>query len=283
MKKIYLNSPAKINIGLRIVSRRKDGYHNLESIFQKISFYDKIEVTYPAEKDSVTFYGKYASSINPNENTITRALDQLRKYYEFLPFFSVTVEKNIPHGTGLGGGSSNAAAIISGILSEFNLSPNIDRLKEIALPIGADVLFFLISNTAWVTGIGDEIKPIKLDIDYTVYLFIPAIRLSTKSVYKKFDLALTQNQKNIIFNPLLRQVKTLSDLTDSMYNDLELAAFQLRPELRGLKEKVSQLGFRYVQMTGSGSVIFALDEEGDKKLDLRDFPEVEVIKAEPLR
>lgn len=261
MKELEAYSFAKINLGLFITGIRPDGYHELVSIFQKISLHDTIRIRYPVSRDIIRFSGRYAERIPENDNTLTRALNLVRKWIPDLPPMEILVEKRIPTGAGLGGGSSNAGTLIQTLLAEFGLQELQPAIQQDSLAIGADVPFFLGPDTALVQGIGEQIQAVHLPNNYYVTVFYPCIHLSTSEVYKNYDLRLTGVRKNVIFYPLLGKLCSIRDFPELLLNDLEPVAIEMVKELRDLKEWMVRQGFDYVQMSGSGSAFFGLSEK----------------------
>lgn len=281
MVKKNIFAPAKINLGLRITGKRPDGYHTLESLFIPINLRDLIEITYPHEKDEILFVGKYGRDISEKSNTLIKALHLIKKKYKNIPPLKIKVTKNIPHGSGLGGGSSDAANFIDFLNKEFSLKIPFNELIKLGMQIGADVPFFFYHSPAYVQGIGEVITPIKFPFSFYVYLFYPNISISTAIVYKKFDLNLTQYQKNIILDPLLRLPSSVKEFGGSYHNDLEGVVLDLEPRMRELRRRIEDIGFDFIQMTGSGSTFYGLSE---KKVEIEKsfFQGVEVFECEVL-
>lgn len=238
-------SNAKINIGLRVVSKRFDGYHNINSFFYPISLSDILEIV-PAKR-----YGKinvsYSGLIQSIENDlIVRAYDLLSKNHK-IPSIDVHLHKNIPIGSGLGGGSSNAAHILKILNTLFSLNLGIDELISYSKKIGSDCPFFLINSCSLISGTGDVIKPLRfrLNFDFIVILK-PDDILSTNEVFTNFRL--TKNikpyEKNDINN------------LDLIKNDLETTSEKICPEIRDCKKVLKKMGALYISMTGSGSAVY---------------------------
>ncbi len=282
-KKIELSAPAKINLGLKITGKRSDGYHTLQSVFLKVSLYDKICIEYPVREESIQFTGHYSKNISSKNNTIARVLRNFSEEIQPIPNFNITIEKNIPHGSGLGGGSSDAAVVLDYLFQTFAPEVSLTKRIRLAEKIGADVPFFLNGNAAFVEGIGERIVPLPYNFDFHITIFFPRIAIHTSEAFKKFDLNLTQYQKNIIFNPLLKAPVSISEYRKFLANELEDVAMEMVGELRELREKIEHVGFDYIQMTGSGSAFFGLSK---KKMQLPreiDFGNVDVFFVEPLR
>ncbi len=281
-EKTTIKAPAKINIGLRITGTREDGYHTLESVFQMISLFDEITMEYPVKKTEVVFTGPYGGGIDPFKNSVYGVWKLLKEKFPALPFLRISVRKNIPHGSGLGGGSSDAAAVASFLWDRFNLPLDKEELSGLLTSLGADMPFFLNGPTALVEGIGDIITPIKFFNDYKIILFYPEIAISTPLIYKKYDLFLTPRRKNIIFKALLRRVSDFEGLTCCFYNDLEPVVKRLHPRFDEINEALERAGCKYVQMSGSGSVVFGLYKDRYDKKALKGLDGT-VFECEPLK
>lgn len=253
---ITIKAPAKINIGLRITGVREDGYHTLESLFQMIDLYDNIKVEYPADELGINFTGPYGEGIEAKKSTVYKVWKLLKDKFSDIPDMKIIVEKNIPHGSGLGGGSSDAAFFAMALVKEFSLSISKDELAEMLSEIGADIPFFIYGPTSLVEGIGEVVTPVQFFKDYKIVLYYPDINISTADIYKKFDLSLTPHQKNIIFKTLLRRDCDFDSLSSCFYNDLESVVLDMYPRFDEVRKRLIEAGCKYVQMSGSGSSFF---------------------------
>jgi 4-diphosphocytidyl-2-C-methyl-D-erythritol kinase len=247
---IKLRSFAKINLGLEITGRRPDGYHTLRTVFQTIDLSDELRL---AEKalPRVTLNGSDRRIAWDESNTIARAF---RLVYENFPLrrgFDITVIKHIPPGSGLGGGSGNAAVMLLFLDQFFNLKIPSAQLSEMAAGLGADVPFFLHGGMALGEGIGEKLTLLPGFKPRPIGLFIPAYPVSTALIFSRFRLTKAQFPSKIqIF---LRR----GDLS-VLENDMEKATFELFPQIREIKGKMLRGGCDFVQMTGSGSAVFGI-------------------------
>lgn len=264
-------SPAKINLGLNVLYKRPDNYHEIQSIFIRIDFGDEISFEPIAEKkieliskNELTgfrkdLYEEVSEHKNIQDNILYKAYQLAQKYDTEFPGLKIHLTKRIPPGGGLGGGSSNAACLLSYLFG--NSSPKL--IREIATKIGADVSFFLEDNSALVWGIGDKMKKISVSKGHGI-LAIPSFTINTKDSYLNIKKSL---QKTHVYNQCIFEEKRVTDaliqgnwasLRDVVFNDLEDYAFQLFPQLLQVKNDFYQFGSAFSLMTGSGSCIFAL-------------------------
>lgn len=256
---IELKSFAKINLGLEVVNKREDGYHNLRTIFQTINLYDTIHIK---ERMDTKFIlnGSNKEISWDKENTIYKAYLLMKNKFDFKKGFEVFVEKRIPIQSGLGGGSSNAAVIIHFLNKYFKLNLSLKEMIKISTQIGADVPFFIVGGRCLAYGIGDDLRNIKQN-DLKLALIIPEINVSTSLVFSSNILTTTEIKSKInIF------LKT-GDYS-ILKNNLEENVFRFFPELKEIKEKMLNLGFKTILMTGSGSAFFIIDDYSKlKKLE----------------
>ncbi len=250
---IYPN--AKINIGLNIVSKRPDGYHNIESIFYPIGLCDCIEIS---PSDTCSDYSFSSSGIvvsgDPEDNLIIKAYRLLQTEYLLEPI-DISLIKQIPFGAGLGGGSSDAAFTLKALNEIFNLKISGKKLENIAAKLGADCPFFIKNKATFAAGTGNEFTAVKLSLKgYYMVLVKPDIHVSTPEAYAMITPQIPE--KSLL--ELIRQpVKTWKD---SIKNDFEKPIFERHPEIAEIKQSLYDLGAIYASMSGSGSSVFGLFE-----------------------
>ena len=252
---IKLRSFAKINLGLEITGRRPDGYHTLRTVFQTIDLSDELRLE-ERVRPRVTLTGSDPRVAWDDSNLIARAYRLVSENYTLRRGFRVAVRKNIPPGSGLGGGSGNAAVMLLFLDRYFGLRIPRGQLGEMAAILGADVPFFLHGGTALATGIGEELTPLPGIGSRPLALFIPAPAVSTALVFSRFRLTKARFPSKIQL--FLRR----GDFS-VLENDLEKATFELFPEIREIKGKMLRGGCDLVQMTGSGSAVFAFGPESN--------------------
>ena len=240
---------AKINIGLNVESRRSDGYHNISSVFYPINqCFDILEIV---ESENFRFT---SSGINvPDCINICEKAYKLMKVEYQIPSVHIHLHKQIPIGSGLGGGSSDGACTIKGLNTLFNLNIHTELLEELALKLGADCPFFIQNKPKYVSGIGDVMKNISIELsNYNIKLINSNIYISTIDAYsniKPKDESLS----------LIKLIKRPIDLwKDSIKNDFERSIFNIHPVLKEAKEKLYSQGAIYSSMTGTGSVIYGI-------------------------
>lgn len=237
---------AKINIGLNIVSKRADGYHNLETIFYPIGWQDVLEII-PSSSPGFECSG---IAVEGGENLCEKALKLLKADYDFPDVF-IHLHKNIPTGAGLGGGSSDAAFTLMGLNQLFNLGQSKQELKKYALRLGADCPFFIDNVPSFASGVGEELKPIEIDLKGYFLVVVKAdVFVSTAEAFAGIV------PKPSAFNLVDDLQNQLSDWR--LKNDFEAGIFKLHPKLQAIKQTLLEAGALYASMSGSGSSIYAL-------------------------
>lgn len=240
-------APAKINIFLKVLSRRSDNYHNIQSVFQLIDLFDELYFR-PRQDTKIVLQ----DAGNIKNNLIMQAAKKILNNTSY--GVDIILKKNIPIGAGLGGGSSNAALTLMALNKLFKLNLSQKELMGIALEIGADVPFFIYGKNAWAEGIGNIFTPIEI-ANNSYLLATTELNISTKKIFQAFKLT-----KESI------PMKIATSLDDNLYhlsqNDLQTVCFDLYPEMRETYEWMSQFG--QIKMTGSGSVLFCKLDENQK-------------------
>jgi 4-diphosphocytidyl-2-C-methyl-D-erythritol kinase len=259
-------APAKINLSLLVAGKRPDGYHELETIMAKIDYYDEIFLengTRPGIELVCT--GPYPVPEGP-DNLVWKACQLLMdKVGKLLPI-KITLTKNIPAGTGLGSGSSDAAATLMGLDRFFKFGLSNTDIHLLAAQIGSDVNFFLEGPLAFCTGRGEKITPLNTIFSFAAILIIPNVSTSTKEVYKNY----THNQDtyNLLSNKIngyLKQNK-VDFVVPMCANMLHKSCFELYPQLADIKKKVEGLTGKNVCLSGSGSAMYYLIDSQDQGL-----------------
>lgn len=259
---IIKKSPCKINLFLDIKSKREDGYHLIESLFHTIDLFDIIKIEEDKEF-KISTSGKYKLNDN-EENIVSKIFYYFKNEMNLKKNYKINIEKNIPTGAGLGGGSSNAATIINFFLEELNIKPD-NRLIESFSKFGADIPFFINGGLSWVSGIGEKIFLYNFTFSYKIILIYPNIIVSTKLAYSKF--AENDFNKSDIFyikNLLDKNEKIkFEDLYSHTYNIFEKNVFKIEPKIKEYKEKAENEIKRKICMSGSGSSLFALYDKNE--------------------
>ena len=263
MKSLLLKSYAKINICLNVVSKRKDGYHELDMIMLPLKLHDSILFTeLPNAKDHFVTIDDFSLGLF-QYNIATTSLEKMQAKYGFTNKFRITIHKVIPMQSGLGGGSSNAGCVINAVNSYLKLDLPYEELVALSTGLGADIPFFLSNKPARCRGIGEKIEFINVKNDYYVLLVKPEAGCSTQGVYEVSDkMELPMGDVDKVKEALENGDDEL--LASSIFNALEQPAISLVPEIQIIKDKLKLAGLKIVQMTGSGSCVFALST--DKRL-----------------
>jgi 4-diphosphocytidyl-2-C-methyl-D-erythritol kinase len=246
---------AKINIGLNIVEKRTDGYHNIETVFYPVPLSDVLEFIEDSTANTGICHLKITGmSINNSleNNLIIKAYDLLNQEFN-LPGLQAHLHKIIPMGAGLGGGSSDAAFMLNILNEYFKLKLNPDVLEIIAAKIGSDCPFFLRNTPVFAYGKGNKFKQVILDLSgYYLVIVLPEIHVSTPDAFATVSPARPeQSLQDLIRLPL-------NSWKGKIVNDFENSVFEKYPEIKKIKEKLYQLGAEYASMSGSGSAVYGL-------------------------
>jgi 4-diphosphocytidyl-2-C-methyl-D-erythritol kinase len=253
---LQVQAHAKINLGLRIIGKRADGYHDLETIFQEISLCD--ELTFLPHAGEIRLHSDHPGCPSDHRNLIYKAAVLLQNHTRTGNGADITIRKHIPVGAGLGGGSSDAAATLKALNEMWQLSLPETDLLQLAAQLGADVAFFIRGGSALGTGKGDQLCPIIMPHEYWGVLIYPGFAVSTPWVYQNLNLHLTKSQKNSKLYGLSDYINDPGSWQAVMVNDLEDVVFEKFPELDHLRKQLATAGAFYSRMSGSGSSIFGL-------------------------
>ncbi|MCX8064621.1 MAG: 4-(cytidine 5'-diphospho)-2-C-methyl-D-erythritol kinase [Candidatus Hydrogenedentes bacterium] len=251
---------AKINLYLDVIGKYSNGYHQIESVFQSIGLSD--ELILEDSRKGVFFISNEKSLPTDERNLVIKAANILATNFGVKKGVKIYLEKRIPIGRGLGGGSSNCAGTLAGLNVLWGLGLSKEELIKFATKLGADVPFFFTGGTCAVSGIGDFVRKLPFMCDYYIVLIDPGFSSSTREVYTHPSLVVRRiRKKRSFFSYNFR--KMLVELYRKrwekvLYNRLEIPAFVLYPKLRKIKDFVNSLGVKNVCMTGSGSTIFAI-------------------------
>ena len=260
---------AKINLGLNIVSKRPDGYHNLETVFYPIPLYDALEIKYmdekfPSDIDCDLKVSGNAVDCDEKSNLVVKAYDLIAKDYK-LPRVHAHLYKRIPSQAGLGGGSSDAAHMIKLLDERFRLNIGNAEMERYAARLGADCAFFISCEPSYATGIGDQLAPAdgpKGNLNgYYIFLVKPNVAVSTKEAYANVQ----PHTPELCCRDIVH--KPISTWKELLVNDFEKSIFTNHPELGNIKDKLYDNGAVFAQMSGSGSSIYGLFKEEPKGLE----------------
>ena len=245
---------AKINLGLNVVKRREDGYHELEMVMVPVTFYDELYI----EKSPILSFSAnrdYVSD-NPN-NTILKAYEYLKNKYQFKEDYRIHLNKHIPTRAGLAGGSADGAALIRAINELSGLALSEEELRQAAVSVGSDVYFCLVNKPALVYGTGDIVKPFAVNMSPYILLVKPFKGVSTKVAFKELDLDKCDHPDVLLIKEALEK-GDYQMLCDNIANSLEEPSFRINPTIAKLKQDLKDYGFDAALMSGSGSTVFGL-------------------------
>jgi 4-diphosphocytidyl-2-C-methyl-D-erythritol kinase len=257
LQSLNLLSPAKINLRLEILSKRPDNYHEIKTIFHKISIFDKIALQkIPGNEVQLTVDNP--SIPTDNTNLAVKAANLIFSYADIKPGIKIAIKKKIPAGAGLGGGSSNAAITLKGLNTLLNLNISEQIIAEFAVKLGADVPFFLTdASTAYATGIGEKIKSIETHNKLWFLVIFPGFTVSTAWAYNsinKYNLLTKRTKNNNITNYSL----DINTVKSSLYNDFESVVNKRHTEIPKIKEQLIKTGAQGAMLSGSGSSVFGI-------------------------
>lgn len=259
MKYIEIKAPAKINFGLNIVSKRSDGFHNLETIFYPIN--DLFDVIKIDKSEHFLFTCDNPELENDKNNLILKAVKLLEKIYSKNFAVNIHLEKKIPIGAGLGGGSSDAAAVLISLNEMFKLGIKHEQMINLALELGSDVPFFIKAKPSIGTSRGEILKQIDLELEYPILIINPGIHISTKEAFQNIT------PKPSAYNYLSNGINKLDDwsmIKENIINDFEEYVFKKYPEVKYIKEKMYEYGSLFSLMSGSGSTVFGIFDTIEK-------------------
>ena len=259
----------KINIGLRVVRKREDGYHDLETIFYPVyGLHDELEVE-PAAEFAFLQDGLVIDCL-PTDNLIYKVYKRMQEHFPQIGNVKITFKKNIPFGAGLGGGSSDAAHMAIALNEIFSLGLTREQLAEEVRPLGADCPFFIYNTPCYAEGIGDKLSPITLDLSGLRLVMIkPNCSVSTKDAYAGI---VRHPEAAGQIKQALAEGMPLTDMSPLLINDFEQTVFPIHFEIAEIKQRLLSAGALYAAMSGSGSTVFGLfqhNPEGRTDAQLR--------------
>jgi 4-diphosphocytidyl-2-C-methyl-D-erythritol kinase len=257
---------AKLNLDLRVLSKRPDGYHELRTIFQTISLHDTLHIEFARAKHTQI---ELDSSIDIADNLVVRAAKLVLDHLKLNAHIRFTLKKQIPMGAGMGGGSSNAAATLIALSALAGRPIPFAQLSALAETLGSDVPFFLHGGTALGLGRGTELHPLPDLPQHHAVVVSTGIHVSTAEAYKALERSVTNALTSASDSPILREFQAITWKLESaslkqlpLKNDFEPVVFQTHPELAAVVRKLRRLGAKPAMMTGSGSAIFGVFGSG---------------------
>lgn len=271
MEKIKIITHCKINLGLEVLYKRADGYHEINTIFKKVEPHDVIEFS---KSDDIKIIDKSSSGIEEKENIIYKTIEKIREHFDTKgQGIKVTMHKMIPVGAGLGGGSSNAAGTIMALNSIWDLNLSPDAYLYIAAELGSDVPFFLREGTAHARGRGEVLNYFDFNLPYWVLIVNPGIHISSKWAYQELKVQDSIKEPTKLINIWKKNINKPEKLEELINNDFEKIVFNEFPEIKSVKKEIQSSGSIFTMMSGSGSSVYGLfksEKEAEKVREL--FP-----------
>ena len=245
----------KINLGLSIIAKRADGFHELETVFYPVGLQDMVEIIHSNDGSTPVEFSHTGLAIpgDASQNLCVKACTLLKKDFPELPPIKIHLHKHIPMGAGLGGGSSDGTAVLNLLNTQFNLGLDSNQLIDYAAQLGSDCPFFVHNKACHATGRGELLTPIALDLsDYRFVLIHPGIHVSTGWAFGQ----LHPHSKSPSIAEIITQ--PIEDWKNKLINDFEAPIFKAHPQLATLKKQLYQAGAVYASMSGSGSSLFGI-------------------------
>ena len=279
MTTLSFSACAKVNIGLKILGKREDGYHSIHTLFQELDFHDSIQLRKAESGCEIT-------SNNPTiptdeSNICCKGWEVMKDAFPQIGGASVHIEKKIPIGAGLGGGSSNAAAVLKGLNELYSLGLSASDLERLALRVGADVPFFICAGTQLGEGIGEKLTQVKTKIDGTFLLIFPHFSIDTAWAYSHFKKRLERNVQSPNFADILEEDSIPFELFE---NDFESVVIPAHPEISDIKAVLKTSGAMFASLSGSGSTVFGIfsDEASATEAEQNFKPQYRTVLARPV-
>ena len=267
---------AKINLFLNVVSKRFDGYHDLEMVMVAIDLFDVVKFNHN-DSGEVVINSNIEVTDNPKDNIMYTVAKFLKEEFEIDKGVTIDLEKNIPIAAGLAGGSADAAATFRGLNKLWNLKLSLDEMAKLGENFGADIPFCIYNKLCIARGKGEELAFLKNKLKTPILLVNPNVKISTKDVFSKVK---TEELK----------VRKISDMTSAIYNknhelmarelhnSLELIAFEIEPKIREIKNQMIDLGLDGALMSGSGATVFGISKDKSKLKYVREIMKEDYFK-----
>lgn len=277
------DSNAKINIGLRIVRKRPDGYHDLETFFQEINLKDTLDIVV-TQDHQITMTSDSPDCPTDKSNLAYRAAVLMQPQAGVQQAgCHISIHKTIPVGSGLGGGSSNAATTLCALNRLWQCHLQEEQLQTLGAHLGADVPFFIQGGLALGQGIGEQLTPLPQTIPYWGVLIAPEVAISTATVYQSLNLNLTKRKKITKFVDFISSYADTSAWKHTLYNDLETVVFQHYSHFQSIVQTLYNKGAFFASMSGSGSALFGLfHNPHDARIAKRQFDPYPTFLFEPI-
>ena len=266
MASITLTAPAKVNLFLKVLGKRKDGYHDIHTVFEKISLADKITIS--STPGGIKILSDKIITSNFKDNIAYKAAELVIREFKINSGVKIHIRKKIPMAAGLGGGSSDAASVLMGMDRLFGLRISKSRMIDLAAKLGADVPFF-VSGTAFATGkgVGEKLKPLNIDMKLWHLLIFPGFKSATKGIYEAFDkldFALTGLARDVKIHFSISGYTDFGAIEAMLYNDLQCAAISEKNILGSIIERLTASLGKKIILSGSGPSVFCLYRTGEE-------------------
>jgi 4-diphosphocytidyl-2-C-methyl-D-erythritol kinase len=253
---ISLKAPAKINLFLEILGKRDDGYHEIETVMQEIDLVDNLQFEEIREGVKLKCNNKNVPS--DENNLVCKAANLIVNECGIKKGVLISLEKNIPVGAGLGGGSSDAATTLKALNSLWKIGLSDIDLIEFAARLGSDIPFFIKGKTALCSGRGENITPIEVKSEMNYLIIFPHINISTTTIYRNLKIDLTKKRKDVSFFLHALKYSKIADISKLLFNRLEEVIFATYPDLLRVKSSLEHFDFCGLSVSGSGSAFFGL-------------------------
>ena len=267
---------AKINLALKVLGKREDGYHDLEMVMENIDLYD--EITFKKSDEIKIETSEYICE--EKDNIVYKVASFLKDKYKINKGVHIYIKKNVPSGAGLGGGSSDAACTIISLNKFWKLNMKFEEMEEVANSLGSDILFFLYNSLSLIKGRGDIVKPINKYFEKEAFLIKPNFNASTALVYKSWEGETSSYDVSDLIANINKE-----NVYDYMFNDLEKACLKAYPDyqLENIKEKLISYGAKKVIMSGSGSSVIAFVNNYNAYEEIkRESPDYSIFKIKTI-
>lgn len=253
---------AKINIGLNILSKREDGYHNLQTIFYPVGIKDALEIINAGEQQQevVAFTGSgLPVQGRAEDNLCIKAFYLLQKDFPQLTAVKMHLHKTIPMGAGMGGGSADAAFALQLLNDKFKLNLSLQELVNYALQLGSDCPFFLLNQPCYATGRGEIMEPVSADLSvFQILIINPGIHINTAKAFSQIETGKnTTDLRTLVAQPI-------DQWRHTVVNDFESSVFAQYPNIADIKDELYRSGALYASMSGSGSTVYGIFAKGDQ-------------------
>lgn len=258
MPSLRLYSPAKLNLFLKVLNKRPDNFHNLETIFERINLLDEIRLT-ANSTGKIKIICDHPQVPKGPKNLVYKVSQMLKKEFGITQGVTINIKKNIPVAAGLAGGSTNAATTLLGLNKIWEIGLSQKQLVEIGAKIGSDVAFFLY-NSSWALGQGrgERITPLKIKKKLWHVVVIPRIKMYSKDVFERLNLKLTKKRADANILTLALKTQSALQVGNLLHNDLETSILSIRPQLLQVKERLLKYHFYGVSFSGSGPACYGL-------------------------